>query len=119
MSKASRNNRRRINALRPVHEERVDDFGLNPDPRFDQIIDDTVMQSRHILVKSTAVHSKTLGWIPGMMITYDLVPLQGDGPGQTVKIMLLGEELMLDHVQTLNVGLDHAVLDAAKGYRQT
>jgi len=116
MSKASRNARRVAAALKPTITERFDTYGLN--------IDDTktlnVELARCVtstLVESSAVHSRSLGWIPALCVTITHVPASGPGPSETVQLLFTGQEMMLDFVQTLNVGMDAAILDAVAGWK--
>jgi len=117
MSKAGRNKRRVAAALRPTTTVTRDvHAGVNLDPAAD-LDPDGVRQPVSINVESSAVHSASLGWIPAMFITIDHVALVGSPEPATFKLMLLGYETMLEHIQTLNVALDRAVLDAQVGFR--
>jgi len=119
MSKASRNRRRIENALRVTSTERIEDFGVNLDDRAGYQPHE-VRQVLHWETASSAVHSRSLGWVPAMIVTIEHGPASSKDPvqeNQTVRVILLGADSMLDVVQGMNVAMDHALLDSQAGYK--
>lgn len=117
MSKASRQQRRKIKALTPISVTYRDARdGLDIDPSNDLNMADA-RQPIAMTATSIAVHSRSMGWIPGMLVTIVHIPLQGGGELETLCINLLGEPLMLEWTQMFNMVMDRALLDAAAGMR--
>jgi hypothetical protein len=68
-------------------------------------------------VESTAVHSKSKGWLPRVMLTMQHVPLIGPGDRATTQLMLDPDEA-LQLVEILLEGVEAAERDAKYGLRE-
>jgi hypothetical protein len=77
-------------------------------------------QVTFIGVESTAMHSRSLGWLPCALLTVSHVALVNpdSAPSQTLKLMLTEEDalLLVEHVLD---GMDAAKRDASYGPRET
>ena len=77
-----------------------------------------VRQLSYLGTDSTAMHSRSKGWLPAVMLTIDSVPLtDAEGPEQRLKLMLTRSdvELLLEHLSGAWTG---AQADARYGLRE-
>lgn len=66
------------------------------------------------LVESTAVHSRSRGWMPHVMWTVDHCPVNSDDDRQQVQL-LVGAEAAIEVADNLRSAADAAFLDVTKG----
>jgi hypothetical protein len=93
---------------------RHDPPGLSPYRQLD------VSHARQLvshLVESTAVHSKSRGWIPSILVTMEHIPLVGVGDVEKTQIVMdLGSATTF--IEVLKEGLEAAQADARYGLRE-
>ena len=69
------------------------------------------------LIESTAIHSKSRGWIPSVSLKLEHVPLVGSGDKVTTQL-LLEFDTLTELIERLCDGLDAAMKDAEYGPRE-
>ena len=70
-----------------------------------------------VYTESSAMHSRSKGWLPTVFLTIDHVPLVGEGESRRLQLMLRRSdvETILEHLQG---ALSGAAADAAYGLRE-
>lgn len=68
---------------------------------------------RHF-VQSTAVHSRSKGWLPMLKLDLTHIPLVGRGLSQTLELMMRPDDVT-ELIRVLNEALARAYIDAATG----
>lgn len=93
--------------------DRNDPPGLKTTP-----LDTTLARQvvRHV-IESTAVHSKSKGWIPSVSIKLQHIPLVGEGDRVTTQIIMNFDDAT-EFVERLLDGIEAAERDVAYGLRE-
>lgn len=122
MSKATRNRRRLARLQAPVQRLLRDaPAGYSMDPDSDIALSD-MHQLVGLELSSSGVHSRSLGWIPTVMMTLTTVPVIPETtviqpPSETMKVALIGRSLIEAMIRDLELCLARAEADAVVGLR--
>jgi molybdopterin-biosynthesis enzyme MoeA-like protein len=94
---------------------RIDPPGLSP---YRQLDPSSARQVISHLVESTAVHSRSQGFLPGIFVTLEHTALVGPpGVPQRLTFVMLVEDAAT-FIEVLSEGLERAIGDAKYGYRE-
>lgn len=92
--------------------DRNDPPGLQPGKPLDV---SRARQIVHHFVESTAVHSRSRGWLPMIKLDITHIPLVGDPEDRQTLELLLSPDDWANMVLVVAMGVERAELDAAVG----
>jgi hypothetical protein len=88
--------------------------GLSP---YRTIDTSTARQLTAHFVESSAIHSRSRGWIPTVMVTFEHVPLQGVGQVEQHKFVIELDAAQ-EFIDIFLTGLERAIADSEYGLRE-